>query len=270
MRFVPFPPPPPLARHVELIWVLEGTPAYTREKVLPNGAVELIFNLGSPHKVVDRDDFGRFTIYRESWIAGMQAEPLVIEALRESRLVGVRFRPGGATPFLGFPVSELTGRVIECGEIFGRELDETRERLLESATAAERVRAVVELLASRLADAPAGDPLVDHALAKVRRFAEPREIGGLSRDLGLSHKQVIARFRRAVGLPPKLLQRIYRFQAVIDAAKGRDRVSWADLAARCGYYDQAHLARDFRLLGGITPGEYLRRRDADENHVIVD
>ena len=252
-----------------MIWAVRGTPAYTREKVLPNGAVELIINLGSAHKVVSKVDYRQFDLYRESWVVGMQEEYIIIEALREFDLIGIRFWPGGAYPFLRFPVSELTNRVVESDLIFGPLAREMRERLLEAKGFYRRIRIVENFLLKRF-DPAVGEPLIDYALREIRKNDQPKLIRELSKEVGLSNKHLINCFRRAVGVSPKLLSRIFRFQSVINHVKNQNRVRWAEVAHECNYYDQAHMIREFHLLSGSHPSNYLQHRDDDENHIIVD
>ena len=96
-----------------------------------------------------------------------------------------------------------------------------------------------------------------------RRLSDSRggvEIGALAGELGCSRKHLIARFREQVGLPPKTIARILRFrEGALDLQNGGgDRL--AEVAQDCGYYDQAHLNRDFREFAGLTPTEFLDRR----------
>jgi AraC-like DNA-binding protein len=82
----------------------------------------------------------------------------------------------------------------------------------------------------------------------------------LARDAGWSRRQFTARFTRAAGLPPKTFARVLRFQrakALLAAAGGP---SLSEIALDCGYYDQAHLNRDFRAFAGCTPTELMARR----------
>jgi AraC-like DNA-binding protein len=271
MRFEPFAASPALARHVELLWSLDDVPPYRREVVLPNGAVELIFNLGAPHKVVDRDDFARFRLFRRSWVAGMQRGPIVIEATAGSRLVGVRFRPGGARAILGMPLEELTDRVIETDDAWGSAFREVRDRLLETPPAAARVAAVQSMLERRLASSRVRpDPAVDFVVRGLVATAGQARIDRLRRRVGLDHSTIATRFRDRVGMSPRRLGRILRFQRAIAAANAATRPRWAEIAAETGYADQPHLIREFRELAGVTPTAYFASRDADENHMIMD
>jgi len=268
VRLTHYSPKPPLSQFVESIWALNGGPNRPRELVLPNGAIELIINFGSYHKVVDKTNYDKFRVYRNSWIAGMQESYIIIEAVHESNLMGVRFRPGGAYPFLQFPARELTNEVVECDLIFGPLLSELRDRLYEASEYGARIRLVEEVLCKRIS-AMLSDPLVDHVSKEICRNNGQKSIAQLSHEVGISHKQLISRFRKTIGISPKFLSRIVRFQSVIRLANGRMSVNWTEIAHRCGYYDQAHMIREFRLLSGATPTNYLKHRDEDENHIIL-
>ena len=83
-------------------------------------------------------------------------------------------------------------------------------------------------------------------------------IGRLADEVGWSHRHLIARFRRQVGLRPKMVARLVRFDGLcrrLDQAGGRP--DWGRVAAEAGYADQAHLARDFRQFTGTTPTQFL-------------
>jgi transcriptional regulator GlxA family with amidase domain len=74
----------------------------------------------------------------------------------------------------------------------------------------------------------------------------------LAYEAGISSRQLERRFLREVGLGPKMLGRIIRFQQVFRAVE-RDSAAWAEIAIACGYYDQAHLIRDFNQFAEQTP-----------------
>jgi AraC-like DNA-binding protein len=96
-------------------------------------------------------------------------------------------------------------------------------------------------------------------------------IGAISQAARLSHKHLIGRFREQVGTTPSELLQIQRFQHALRQVSGlsRDEVQWTRVAHAAGYYDQAHMIRAFRRYADATPSAYLRNRDADENHIII-
>lgn len=263
-------PRPPLSRFIEAIWFLEGTTPHRREKVLPNGVVEVIINLGSPHRVLDLDHPAGTRIYRESWIAGIQRSFLAIEALRENHLVGIRFHPGGAYPFFRLAQAELTDQVIDLDLLDRPFFAELRERLLEAPSRPARVAIVEEALLRRLDPARAVERRVQGLLGALARGGSSMSIAAACREVGVSQKHIIELFHQRVGMPPKLLSRVLRFDAVIRAAQGPARPRWADVAASLGYFDQSHLIADFRAFAGDTPTGYWRARSADGAHILLD
>src|SRR6266576_848257 len=88
-----------LAPHVEHLWVVRGyLAARWRNMILPDGAMELIVNLGDPQKLCAQDSPAKHTIFRHSWISGERTTPIVIDEIGYVHLVGVRLRAGGAWP----------------------------------------------------------------------------------------------------------------------------------------------------------------------------
>lgn len=105
---------PVLAPYVEHLWMARGyLPTRWRNMILPDGAMELIVNLGDPQKPCARDNPAKHTIFRQSWISGERTTPIVIDEIGYVHLVGVRLRAGGAWPFLGISLREFTDQVVE-------------------------------------------------------------------------------------------------------------------------------------------------------------
>jgi AraC-like DNA-binding protein len=93
-------------------------------------------------------------------------------------------------------------------------------------------------------------------------------VAELASEIGCSRRHLTDGFREQVGVSPKLLARILRFQRAV-ALVGRGP-GWAEIAARCGYYDQAHMVRDFQQFAGAAPGEFASRQLPDGGGVVGD
>jgi AraC-like DNA-binding protein len=251
---------------VDAVWTADGTDG-PRESVLPNGAIELIFDFGQPQYVVNRQT-GERTCFRRSWLAGMQHAPLFIEPHTDTKLLGIRFRPGGLQPFVRFAVSELTDRVEECDLLFGNEFELLRERLATTAPAAERLGLIEAALFRRMRETRHQD-LIDFAWQEIVDSGGGRRIRAISRSASVSERHLIARFRESVGVSPKFLARVVRFQRALGLVRDRASVTWSTVAAEAGFFDESHMIREFQLLANATPSTYLRARDVNENHMVI-
>ncbi|MFL6531293.1 MAG: DUF6597 domain-containing transcriptional factor [Chthoniobacterales bacterium] len=260
---------PSIAHDVEHLWVARGElPSLWRNMILPDGAVELIINLGDPQKLCDPADHRRATTFRHSWISGERVAPLVIDEIGVVHLIGVRLRPAGAWPLLGIPVSEFTGQVVELDAVLGREIELLREQLGSAADDDARFDLVERWLIERIRPRTAPTPAVTYALGVIGRGGAMR-VGDIAADAGVSHKHLLREFDRCVGLAPKSFARLCSFQRAIKWIGDKPNVEWADAAVACGYYDQAHFIHEFRAFSGLTPASYLKQRGPFLNYLTL-
>lgn len=238
--------------------------------ILPDGAMELIISLGDPQRLCQPNDLTRHTLFRHSWLSGERTEPIVIDETGYVHLVGVRLRAGGAWPFLGIPLREFTNQVVELEAIPGLEINDLRERIGDAPNDNARFDAVEEWLVQRARVRVHPTPAVSYALRAISGGADPVRIGKIAGEIGISHKHLLREFDRCVGLTPKLFARLCAFQRVIQSVGQRSRVNWSGIAAHSGYYDQAHLVREFRAFSGLTPANYLTKRGPFLNYLDLD
>jgi AraC-like DNA-binding protein len=262
-------PSPPLRPFVENFWYHQDqSSSHSYERLLPDGAIELIFDLTETAKRwVDSDTPRQFRKVRGSWISGQHSRHIVIEAVKKSCMIGARFRPGGAYPFLDVPVSDLNDDVIEMDGVWGTGAARLRERLVEACSIEERFDVLERALLLRAGDKLLPDPALRCALERLTR--EPGEVGirALADGVGMSQKCLVRTFEEKVGLKPKTFARVMRFQTVLKKVERESRVSWSFIAGEAGYYDQAHFIREFEALSGLRPSQYLVERGEYLNFV---
>ncbi len=245
-----------------MIWYVEGWMPYQREKILPTGTVELIVNLASPYRVIVPAEPGRESVSKEVWVAGFQTGYLLNQATSPwVNTIGVSFKPGGAYPFFHFPISELNDRVIELDLIWGDRAQQIRERVLQAESISEKLHTMEGILLELLIPEVLGVEIVKYAAEQLVRAEDFPSIRNLSETIGVSQKHLISQFKKLVGVSPKMLARILRFRQALSALDPRKPVNWAEIAAQCGYYDQAHFNKDFRAFTGVNPTAYLQLRD---------
>ncbi|HKR15122.1 MAG TPA: AraC family transcriptional regulator [Pyrinomonadaceae bacterium] len=251
MRYCEITPKPPLNSFVECFWTLEGdgpTPGDAPERILPDGCVELILNFGarfSQHTNGDR------VIQPRHFLVGQMTGPILISPTGRVELLGIRFHPGGTSAFLRLPMNEVTDQVTELGSL-SRELERELLHASEDLGSLPEKMAAVESLLMRCVLTSASVPSSMDLAARIVRSAGLISVDQLALDAGISNRQLERRFMREVGVGPKLLSRILRFQQVFRAVERSDS-AWASIAIECGYYDQAHLIRDFNQFAQQTP-----------------
>jgi AraC-like DNA-binding protein len=265
-------PAAPLSHFVELLWFYADLATeHSKEKLLPDASMELIIDLSEgPKKLYDNRDLDRYSGYNRCWVNGMQRKFIVLGVEQGASMMGAHFRTGGAAPFFGFPLSELCGSVVELDLIWKREILALREQLLEAPDAEAKFDLLEAYLIAKARSRLEPDLAVSAALRTLRSWPVV-SLRELAAQLGLSHKQMLARFDCRVGMTPKVTSRIFRFQKALTAANAATTTpDWSDLAVDCGYYDQAHLIHEFQQLAGLTPSQYLRGRTDFPLYVAVD
>jgi AraC-like DNA-binding protein len=255
-------PAPPLATYIDCLWLVNDRVPYQREKILPSGTIEVMLNFGSPHRLIDPAEEHRFSLMRHSWVAGFQTGYLLNEPIAETLMLGVRFKPGGAYPFFDLPIAELSNAVIDLDLIWGRAVNGLRERLAEAPSPAAKFSLMEDALRGRLADDLYGLDAVQYAARRLAHTNGALPIRDLSAATGYSQKHLNHQFKKMVGVTPKNLARVLRFQAALNSIDPARPVNWAEVAARCHYYDQAHFNHDFQAFTGLNPSAYVQLRTA--------
>ncbi len=264
-------PNPPLARFVENIWYVESSdPEHKREKVLPDGAIELIIDLDSRPKKIFADEFAtdQFRSCKKAWISGERTRYLVI-GTENACMVGIRFRPGGAYPFFRFPISELNEAVIELDLIWGALVSEIRDQLLELQGPDERIAALEKFLLRQALRSLEPNRTVSFAINQLQHSPQFLAIRDLAGTIGITQKHLISQFGKVVGLRPKSFARVCKFQKVLSLIEERNQIEWLDIAYECGYYDQAHFIKEFHSFSGLNPSAYLTQRGEYLNFVPI-
>ncbi|WCB94043.1 hypothetical protein DSM104299_02771 [Baekduia alba] len=245
------PPHPALAPFVARGYTgYAETGAPPRRLEVPHAAIVVIVNLGPPLAVDDSGPLGSF-------VAGLYDRAAVTHQPGEQAGIQLDLTPLGARMLLGLPMREIARRVVALEDLVG---DGLVDRLRDTASWAARFDLLDAFLLARLDRAVAPRPDVAFAWSRLVATHGAVGVAQLCAELGCSRRHLAARFGDDVGLAPKAVGRILRFQRVLglladDGGAGR----FAEIAAAGGYYDQPHLNRDFRELAGCTPTEYLAR-----------
>jgi AraC-like DNA-binding protein len=227
---------------------------------VPSGDVTLIISPDTELRLPDVRDDARPPARHRSFVAALSDTYSLVEHDGYQHGIEVRLTPLGAHTLFGVSMKELTNRVVELDDVLDRGADELVGRLWDAEGWETRFELLDGLIAARVAEARSPSDGVAWAWRRLRETRGRTEVGGLARELGWSHRRLIARFREQIGLPPKTIGRLLRFENVSRALLRTPEPRLVEVAYDCGYYDQAHLNRDFREFAGTTPGAYLAAR----------
>lgn len=236
---------------------------------LPSAAIPMILVFGPGFTLHDsaEPDAPRRPLAR-SFVAGLHERPAHVGSLGRSLCLQVDFTPLGARRVLGLPLGEILGGVFDLKALLGAAIDRLEARLAEARGWDARFAAVEAMLLDRIGRAATPHPLLPAAWARLA--AGPPWRRGLAEALGCSRQHLVTLFRREFGLPPRTLARLVRFERAMTALERRDVTSLADLAAACGYADQAHLSREARRFAGESPRALLARLRPDGSLVVAE
>jgi len=204
----------------------------TRYSVPPDGCIDILYDRANGLRAI-----------------GSMTAKQSFDLAEGAYLTGIRFRPGLARPFLGISAAELTDGSAPLDDLFPRRARELMRKLDDAPSIQEAMRRMQAEF-----QAPA------HPLNSVQRaISEMAALNGKAcLETVASHARLnLRQFRRRCleesGLTPKFLSRILRFRHARRCASKTGKPDWARIAAEAGYFDQAHLIRDFQSFTGLTP-----------------
>jgi AraC-like DNA-binding protein len=245
-------PAPDLTPFIRYYWVLKGKPLdASLHPIFPDGCTEIVLNLGPP--ACEQLPHGDPVAQPAAMLVGQMTRPVLVLPGAELRMVGVKLAPWGAVAVLGPEAVNLRDDTAGLGDLGAGGLEVLREQLDDCGDDAAMGVVLDSAMRARLGMSPVS------RLDRITKFASALAKGpgcsldGWARTLGCSARTLERSFERWVGLSPKELARLLRFQQALRLAASRPDMNWAVVAASAGYSDQAHLGRDFRQFAGASP-----------------
>ncbi|WP_433136381.1 helix-turn-helix domain-containing protein [Actinomadura nitritigenes] len=224
-----------------------------RMRTLPTRGAVVIVNLGPPMRLATPSDAA--TEYG-SFVAGMHDGHGEYTTPGGQHGIQLDVTPLGAYTLLGVPMAQITNAAAELPDVLGAGAAELAERLAETPSWAARFDLMDAFLLRRLEIGPVPDPEVARAWRLLDGTGGAVGVARLAEEVGWSRRHLTQRFTEQAGLPPKVMGRVLRFRRAIGLLSDGG-LGPAEAAAACGYYDQAHLNREFRALAGCTPSQLL-------------
>ena len=241
-----------LKPYVRRYWTLDAEPSQAAQRTIPTGCMQLVFHRKSRLLSLADNNF-----HPVAFLSGQSVCYADLLQTGSVSMVVAEFEPYGARAFFSLPLNEVNGCNVSLADLGDSELAELQRRVYDAESSHRAVALIEQLLLKRLRAFNAYDyGRIQAAVLAVNRNAT----GGVSQLAQLSclsSRQLNRVYAAYVGASPKQHMRVVRFQRALYMLQRQPETSFTQLAYDCGFYDQAHLIREFKALSGYTPGEYL-------------
>lgn len=258
MEYNTYPPSKSLAKQIKFYWSLENKEddaPHNRERIFPDGCIELIFNYSDKFKKFDNDI--DFHIQPPSFIHGQLKTYFELQATGRIGVFSARMHPAGLQPFIDFDVDTFTGSTLTMSEVWGKDGEALEADMLACITNDERIAVLEKFLLDKRSDLKVDNTPVEYCVDAMLKSVGDVSIDRLADELEIGKRQLERRFTAAVGISPKLLARVIRFQNILQLIENKEFKSFTTVAYEGGFYDQAHFIRDFKDFTGLNPKQYF-------------
>jgi AraC-like DNA-binding protein len=244
---------------IQSIWVVEspgGMPASESNFAAPNGCPKLIVTLDN---TIRSTTHGAALVSRAGglFFVGNQESPTFLESpARRTRFAGIEFRPQGAYPVFGTPMIETTNRRFSADDVFANWGRDALEGVGNEVEISEKIDCLQHYLVASLRQGSRRNAAVDYCVDALQRTHGIVSIRELERQTGYSRRYLELLFKNHVGLPPKVLAGIFRFQKFY--RKWATNCSFDELKEDLYeyYYDQSHFTKEFRKMTRFSPEQF--------------
>ncbi len=257
MNYQVYKPCTDLQPFIKCFWTLEdeGKVDPPRQRIVPDGCMEMIFHYGDLYKQHFAD--GSFIIQPRSFIFGQITNYLEISPTGSSGIIAARFMPDGLTPFITVPVSALANKAVSLDEVFGDEGKELENNVMASIDNSRRIKLVEDFLLCRLSDPGTVDVIAKACVDVIFQSQGQLGVLELSDKLNINRRNMERRFASVIGMSPKQLSKVVRLQATLRMLEHKRSESLTSIAHENGYYDQAHFIKDFKEFTGTSPKSFF-------------
>jgi AraC-like DNA-binding protein len=244
---------------IHCIWVIqEKAGVFAKPELLvPDGNIEVMLNFGNSYTRFFSQNPNNFCSCKGGQLVGQRSSYCFHASPDGINLISISFKPGGISPFVHFPVSDVTDESIAFCYLKDKFFAEMEERLFAINTLEERIACIQELLLKRLYKNTNRANRVFAFVPMVHAMSAYTSVKEFLNSHTINKRKLERDFDFHVGLSPKFMQRILRFKNAIHTVYNSKIKSLTELAYECGYYDQAHMNMDFREFSGLTPKQYF-------------
>ena len=248
----------PLDTYIETIFYFKDfMPEHSIERVVPTGHLFIIFELDG----ITRHTFDNITLkpngtFTKVWVSGMHKNYLSISAHQHSEMLVIQCKPFGSLPFIHSSINQFNDKVVQASTIFGTKILEIREQLIQKQTASEKLALIENWLINKFDTKKI--PTLEF-ISIVNQFVKKplSDYNTIIKDYSKTQKNLISQFKKFCGYTPKILQRISRFNEILQKIHHKQKINWSQIAYEFGYSDQSHFIKEFKEFSGFNPQEFI-------------
>jgi AraC-like DNA-binding protein len=231
-------------------------------------SLDLLLNMGEPFVIETFGDALR--VEPGAYLVGPRPSTAFLRREGELSLLGCRFKHGTVSSLLPYPLKELEQRIVPLAGLWPETHAALSDAMAGDRSPAAVIKHLEQALVGLLAQARKPDPMIRKAVKLIAQHAGDLEVSAMAAQLGVSRQTVKHKFDQHVGVSPKLYGKLRRFQAVLRRLAGDLKADWTRLAQESGYYDQAHLIREFNHFTGFSPQKFLRNLERGDDLYLFD
>lgn len=245
----------PLNCYVDCFVYVEGN---NKGIGFPKTAMSLVFNLNDSFKLFNDNTFTDFTDFKKYWVAGLQTQPTYIESYGESKMLVIQFKTLGAYAFLNQPLRYFTNYYTNLDCVYKKDADDTWEQLQEAKTISEKFILTEYFLCRNLLATKIPNEKLISSIELLLKTKENNSIREICQKYNISRKHLNFLFQEYLGISPKILSSLNRFQSILQIISAAKPDKLTDIAYDLNFFDQAHFNNNFKRFTGIKPNEYIK------------
>jgi AraC-like DNA-binding protein len=243
---------------VSIFYFKDFIPDHSIERVVPTGHSFLIFELdGFSRNTFNNKSLKPNGSYEKAWISGVHKNYLSISAHKESEMLVVQFKAFGTYPFFYKTASDFSEKVQTASEILGAEIFNVRSEILKKENAEDKFKVIESYLLARYEDSKKPPKEIVELVNELMKKPY-EESSNFLENYSNTQKHLIDQFKKYIGVTPKSLHRIIRFNEILQRTYKNEKIEWSEIAYQCGFSDQSHFIKEFKYFSGFNPKEFIK------------
>jgi len=258
MNYQTFKPHKDLESIVKFYWTLE-VPfdlKNKKQKILPDGCIEMTFNFGDKIKRYTSEN--DFILHPNAMVMGQRTKSYYILPTGNVDTFAICFYPIGFGNFVKTTLENLVDKETPTAELLGQaEANELEQQIIQAIDTQQRINIIETFLLKKLSLKDTISNIVKSTVDDLLKTNGTTPINVILKNDISKRRQLERHFKKQIGISPKQLGKVIRFQATLQLLLNKKSLTLTDIAYESEYFDQSHFIKDFKDLVGVTPKDFL-------------